>query len=96
METHDSDDIRGRLHVQGVAGAIRVTAHAHQEMVNEGISLSQVIDVLLDAMVLEDYPEHQRGACCLICGKTLKGRYIHVERNRFAEGNVERLFCVGL
>jgi hypothetical protein len=47
-------------------------------MVEEDISLEEVREVLLDAAVVEDYPEHRRGACSLVCGRTSHGRDVHV------------------
>ncbi len=58
--------------------AIRITLHAHQEMVAEAITMDEIRDVLANAVVLENYPEHKRGSCCLVCQKTYKGRFIHV------------------
>ncbi len=57
---------------------IRVTAHAHQEMVEDNFRLQDVIEALQDAVLLENYSQHKRGPCCLICGKTSDNRYIHI------------------
>jgi len=74
----DFDIISTRLREQATAGAIRITVHAHQEMAEEDISLDEVTEVLLAAKVLEDYPEHKRGPCCLVCQRTSRWRYVHV------------------
>jgi hypothetical protein len=47
-------------------------------MVEEDVSLEEVREVLLDAAVVENYPEHKRGPCCLVCRRTSRGRYLHV------------------
>jgi hypothetical protein len=78
LDTHDPDAIVRRLRGQADSDALRITAHAHQEMVEEDISLQEVYDVLGDARLLENYPDHKRGACCLVCGRTSRGRYVHV------------------
>ncbi|MBM3957017.1 MAG: DUF4258 domain-containing protein, partial [Gemmatimonadetes bacterium] len=39
---------------------MRVTLHAHQEMLDEGITLDEVLQALGSAEVLEDYSEHRR------------------------------------
>lgn len=70
--------IAARLREQGERDAIRVTPHAHQEMIEEDISLEEVCDVLLGATVVENYPDRKRGPCCLVCGKTSRERYVHV------------------
>jgi len=74
----DDTAIRIRLRRQAGIEAIRITAHAHQEMAAENISFAEIRDVLLDGSVVENYPEHKRGPCCLICRKTSYGRYVHV------------------
>lgn len=52
--------------------------HAQQEMVEEDVSLDDVLEAISQGQVLEDYPEHRRGACCLLNGVTREGRAIHV------------------
>jgi hypothetical protein len=47
-------------------------------MVEEDISLDDVGEVLLNARVVENYPEHRRGPCCLVCRQTARGRFVHV------------------
>jgi hypothetical protein len=63
---------------QAQAGEYRLTVHAHQEMWDEDISLSEVLEAITTAHVLENYPEHRRGPCCLINGRTVQGRALHV------------------
>ena len=75
---HNHEPIAARLRQQAEADAIRITVHCHQEMVEEDICFDEVREVLLNAAILENYPEHKRGPCCLSCGKTLRGRYVHV------------------
>jgi len=73
----DRDAIVGRLRDQAERDAVRITIHAHQEMVDEDISYDDVKEVLHDARVVENYPDHKRGACCLVCRSTSRNRYIH-------------------
>lgn len=75
---HNRDAIAARLKEQAERDALRVTVHGHQEMVEEDVSLEEVREVLLDAAVVENYPEHKRGPCCLVCRRTSRGRYLHV------------------
>lgn len=78
VSEQDLARISASLREQALADAVRITAHAHQEMVEENISLEEVREVLLDAKIVENYPEHRRGACGLACGRTRSGRYVHV------------------
>jgi hypothetical protein len=57
--------------------AVKFTIHAHQEMVEENITASELLSSLVDCILLDDYPDHKRGACCLVCGKAKTGRYLH-------------------
>lgn len=67
---------RIRLHAK--QEKIRVTQHAQQEMVEEEITLNQVLEAISSAQILENYPDHQRGACCLIYGYTKQKRPLHI------------------
>ena len=66
--------IRARVESESV----RITQHAHQEMVAEAITLQDVFEALAHGEILENYPEHRRGACCLVGGITERGRPLHV------------------
>lgn len=67
-----------QLHLQASVDEIRLTIHGHQEMVAEDISYDAVREVLLDCQVIENYPDHQRGPCCLVCGRTSSSRFLHI------------------
>jgi len=67
-----------RIRDQASAENVRITLHAHQEMVEEEIALDDVFEALESSSILEDYREHRRGPCCLIGGFTHNGRPIHV------------------
>lgn len=47
-------------------------------MVQRDISFDEMQEVLLDATVVENYPQHKRGSCCLVCRRTSRGRYVHL------------------
>ena len=78
VDVHDSDAITSRLRKQCACDAIRITIHAHQEMVEEDISYDSMIRALSEGTVIESYPDHQRGPCCLVCGQDTTGRCLHV------------------
>jgi len=67
-----------RINSQAAAGAFLVTQHAQQEMVEEEIRLDEVLAALQRGEILELYPEHRRGACCLVSGQTKEGRWLHI------------------
>ena len=59
-------------------GLARITQHAHQEMVAENFIWQDVLEAIWSGALIDDYPEHRRGACCLLGGVTIKGRQVHV------------------
>ncbi|OGR57374.1 MAG: hypothetical protein A3I11_01020 [Elusimicrobia bacterium RIFCSPLOWO2_02_FULL_39_32] len=67
-----------QIQEQIISGRYRLTQHAHIEMADENIILDEVFDAILKGKILEDYPEHKRGPCCLLCGKTKAGKFLHV------------------
>ena len=77
-DLQDRDAIVGRLRDQAARDAVRITLHAHQEMVDEEMTYGEVREVLLNAHIIENYPDHKRGACCLACCSTSRNRFIHL------------------
>jgi len=57
---------------------IRITQHAQQEMAEEDITFDEVLEAIATGQILENYPKHRRGACCLLNGVTKKGRPLHI------------------
>ncbi|MEX0701430.1 MAG: DUF4258 domain-containing protein [Planctomycetales bacterium] len=55
-----------------------MTQHVQQEMIEEGISLDEVLEAVGCGEIVENYPHHRRGACCLLHGTTAGGRPLHV------------------
>lgn len=71
-------EILRRIREQALRGEVRITLHAHQEMVEEGISYEEVLQAIASGQILENYPQHKRGPCCLLGGVTQTGRPLHV------------------
>lgn len=67
-----------RIRAQAATENIRVTQHAQQRMIEEDISLDEVLEAVAMGQVLENYPQHRRGACCLINGLTRNGRALRI------------------
>jgi hypothetical protein len=74
----DAGDVLERIRAQAVAENIRITQHAQQEMAEEDITLDEVLEAISTGEILEDYPRHRRGACCLLNGFSRKGRPVHI------------------
>lgn len=81
MSERDASDlgtVLEQIKQQALSGGFRVTQHAQQEIVEEQITLDEVLHAIAQAEILEHYPEHRRGACCLVSGQTGQGRPLHI------------------
>ncbi len=78
LDVTDFKSVLERIRAQVDIENIRVTQHAQQEMVEEDITLDEVIEAIGKGQILENYPKHRRGACCLLNGLTQKGRPLHI------------------
>lgn len=74
----DFEAVLKRIHAQADEENIRITQHAHQEMVEEDITLEEVLEAISAGQILENYPDHRRGACCLLNGHTQDKRPLHI------------------
>ena len=63
---------------QAALGNVRFTQHAYQEMTDEDITAGEIVQAISTDQVLENYPDHRRGACCLLYGMTQTGRNLHI------------------
>lgn len=81
MDEHDVinlNTVLERIRAQATKENVRVTQHAQQEMVEENITLDEVLQAITTAQIIENYPEHKRGPCCLLNGLTMKSRPLHI------------------
>jgi hypothetical protein len=67
-----------QIRAQAAAENFRVTQHAQQEMVEEDITLDEVLQAIATGQIVEHYPEHRRGACCLLSGLARQSRPLHI------------------
>ncbi len=54
------------------------TVHATDQILEEDISTGEIREAIFNGTTIEDYPEHRRGPCCLVYGRTNSGRNLHV------------------
>jgi hypothetical protein len=73
-----SDAVLALIRAQVRIERVRITVHAHQQMVEEAVTMDELLQAASSADILEDYPEHRRGPCCLLHGVTTAGRHLHV------------------
>ena len=79
VDVADPEEILARIRTQAAGGDFRITQHAQQEMTEEGISLDEVLQAAAGGQILENYPEHRRGACCLLYCALRKMGVLHEE-----------------
>jgi hypothetical protein len=60
-------------------GRFELSRHAADQSIKRGISVSELREALPTAEVIEDYPEDKYGPSCLVFGRTLAGRPLHVQ-----------------
>jgi Domain of unknown function (DUF4258) len=78
IDVTDEEAVLEQIRAQAQADNFRLTLHAQQEMVDKNISLDETLQALATGQILENYPQHRRGACCLVNGLTLHSRPLHV------------------
>jgi hypothetical protein len=79
--THDPEndaELLRWIRNQASAENILITQHARQEMADENVTFDDVLQAVVQGTILENYPRHRRGPCCLLGGTTQQGRPLHV------------------
>src|SRR5438105_676580 len=74
----ENNDHLTRIRAQVEAETVQFTTHAHAEMEDDDFSAEDVLHALRSGELLEDYPDEQRGACCLVNGLSQDNRPLHV------------------
>ncbi len=59
-------------------GVIRISDHGYDEIAEDDIFAGEVLAGVHSAIVVEDYPESERGKRVLVLQKDSKGKPIHV------------------
>jgi hypothetical protein len=78
VETTNTAAILAQIQAQAATETLRVTFHAREAMRDEAITLDEVLEAMATGQILENYPAHRRGACCLLTGQTTGGRPLHI------------------
>ncbi len=59
------------------AGEVRISAHGHEELLNDDIFVKDII-CFKGVSVIQEYPEYKRGACVLVLQRDRKDQPVHV------------------
>jgi Domain of unknown function (DUF4258) len=72
------DKVLEGIKAKAATQAIRVTLHAQDEMDAGGVTLDEILAAIAVGQIVENYPEHRRGSCCLLYGHSPKGHPLHI------------------
>ncbi|WP_407400227.1 DUF4258 domain-containing protein [Anaerovibrio sp.] len=59
-------------------GLIAMSLHVEKRMVDRQITRKEIVEVILQGEIIEEYPNDWPHPSCLIFGCTINGRYLHV------------------
>lgn len=71
-------DTLARVKVLVAEGKVRVSDHGYDELVDDDILVTDVVDGIQSAILVEDYPEFGKGPSVLVLQHDATGRPIHV------------------
>ncbi|MGE0827401.1 MAG: DUF4258 domain-containing protein [Candidatus Binatia bacterium] len=69
----------GEIRKKIEADRFEFSKHAVDQSIIRRISVQEVREGVANAEVIEDYPEDKYGPSCLIFGRTIAGRPLHVQ-----------------
>jgi hypothetical protein len=78
LDIQDPEAILKRVREQAARNNVFLTLHARQEMIDEAITLDEILEAIATGEVLENYPGFYKGPCCLVSGQSSQNRYIHI------------------
>lgn len=59
-------------------GEVRISEHGYDELAEDGLTAREVLGGVVDAVVIEEYPNYPKGPCVLLLQKDKSGLPIHV------------------
>lgn len=57
---------------------IRISEHGYDELTNDDLTAREVVAGVLDAVLVEDYPDYKKGASVLVLQRDKESNPIHV------------------
>jgi hypothetical protein len=75
-----SDELQNLTHIKQAFAArnYRYTIHATQQRIARNILGDEIEEAVSSAEMVEDYPQHHYGPCCLVLGRTRTGKALHL------------------
>ncbi len=78
IDPTDESTVLDHICLQAANRRYRLSLHARREMQHEDITLAELFEATVAGQIVENYPHHGRGACCLLYGATEAGRDLHI------------------
>ena len=60
------------------AGEVRISEHGYDELAEYGLTARELLAGVLEAVVVEEYPNYPKGRCVLLLQKDRGGKPVHV------------------
>ena len=60
------------------AGLVRISEHGYDEMAEDGLYARDIVEGIVDAVLVEAYPNYPKGPCALLLHKDQSGSPVHV------------------
>jgi hypothetical protein len=58
-------------------GEVKISAHGYDELSEDDIKVAEVVAGLQDAVIIEEYPDYQKGPCMLVLEHDFLEKPIH-------------------
>lgn len=71
-------EIYQKILIQIQQGQIKISAHGYEELVNDNILVREVLAGVTNAIIVEQYPDYQKGECVLVLQRDNSGYPIHI------------------
>ena len=78
VDPTDESAALDHIRLQAANRRSRLSFHARREMQHEDITLAEPFEATMAGQLVENYPHHGRGACCLLYDVTEAGRDLHI------------------
>lgn len=78
IDPNDESAVLAEVKALVAARQYRLSDHVEGRIDKHGVTLSEMLEALAGARLLENYPTYHHGPCCLVYGDTSAGRPLHL------------------